>query len=251
MDDEPAISGVDPEELIPKAKGDKEAHDQLLSCPWLTKVLNNVSAKMSWEYNVDSEDIWDFVFDRVWLDISSLDNPNNQTWCECLAGWCKEIAKNRALNLIRHGSVEERNRARVEHEHTINIRGRQRNAALYSTSISQEEEVDEKKRVALLLKMRRKAREVFRSLPPEEADLISRWSRGQKLREISAATGIALSTASNRQKEILKVFFAEIEKLVVQEICRTKAEEERVRALLANAKEYQKAFRELIGRSLR
>lgn len=252
MDDEPAIFGVDPEELIPKAiGGDKEAHHQLLFCPWLTGVLDNVSARTSWEFNVDNEAVRDFVFDRVRLNISKVDNPNNLPWCECLAGWCREISINRAYNLIRHSGVEERHCACVEHQHTINIRGRQRNAKLYSTSISQEEEVEQKKRDALLLKMRRKAREVFRSLAPEDAKLISMWSDGKTLREQSTKIGKAMSTLNKRQKEILKVFFAEIEKLVVQEICRTKAEEKRVRELLANMKEHEKAFRQLIGRSLR
>jgi DNA-directed RNA polymerase specialized sigma24 family protein len=250
--DDPAIIGVGPEEWIPEARsGNKEALRLLLISPWLGEILDEVSGKTAWEFNVDSEEVRDYVFERIRIKIRKLKNPQDKPWVDCLTSWCYRVAERRALNILRHRGVEESYCDRISHEHTINIRGRQRNAALCSSSISQEEEIEQKKRIALQAKMRQTAQQVFRSLEPEDAEIISMWSDGKKLREISAATRIPISTVNYKQKELLKSFVKEIEKVVVKEIGKTKAEKARVRRLLKDMKECSAGFRQLIGNSLR
>lgn len=251
--DDPAINGVDPEALIPKARaGDKEALHQLLFCFWLIQLLEKVSGNTSRNYGVDYEAVREFVFDKVRLDISKLNNPHNLPWCEALAGWCKGISINRARNLRRHLGVEVRYGERVAHDNTINIRGRQRNAALCSPTISQEEEIERQERAALQAKMRETVRQVFRSLEPEDAMIISMWANKMKLREMAAATGKAISTVSNRQKDILKeLFIPALKEVAVKEIGKSKTEAVRIMRLFEDEKECRDGLRMLIANSLR
>lgn len=247
--DDPAIYGVDPEELILKARGgDRNALYLLLFSPWLTQLLDEVSGKTSWDFNVDGEAVRDFVFERVRLKIRKLKNPHNLPWCECFAGWCKKIAENHARNLIRHRGVVERHWDGVSHEHTQSIRNGQRITALHAPTVSQEDEIEQKERDALQAKLHRTVQKVFPSLKPEDKKLISMWSDGKKLRELSAETGMPISTVNNRLKKILKAFVKEITEVVVKEIGKTETEEVRVRQLLGACGD---GLRELIGNSLR
>ncbi len=218
MKDDPAIiDGVAPNELIPAAvKGDKKALHLFLFSPWLEQLLNEVSTCTSWKYGVDAEELRDYVFERIRRKIRKITNKHNTAWPTCFSAWCYKTAERRALNLIRHRGVEERYWGGVLHEHTINIRGGKREAELQSRAQSQEEEVEENERRALLSKLHLTVWDVYHSLTTDDAKLIKLWANGKKLREISAATGLPKSTASYQLKVLQKGFVKAVESVIVE-----------------------------------
>ncbi len=242
--DDPAIDGVAPDELIPAAvKGDKKALHLFLFSQWLAQLLNEVAARTSWKYGVDAEELRDFLFERIRRKIRKITNTNNTPWPICFSAWCYKIGERRALNLIRHRNVEERYWDGVLHEHTIGIRGGKRQAELQSRARSQEEEIEQKEQRALLSKLRRTVWDSYRLLMPDDAKLISLWASGKKLREISAATGLPMSTVHHRLGVLQKGFVKEVENVVVKALGAAHLPEKR--------KELRAGIRGLIASSLK
>ena len=63
----------------------------LMFCIWLTKVLSNISKNAEKRLHVDAEELRDRTLDTLIRSITTVDNRNNQSWRDCLAGWCKTV----------------------------------------------------------------------------------------------------------------------------------------------------------------
>jgi len=247
--EDPAIE-VAPEELIPEAvNGNQKALRLLLVSAWLIGLLDDVSSWASRRFHVDAEDVWDFVFERVRRKIRTIKNPRNIPWPDYLTAWCYKVARRRGLNLLRHQGVKERHWDRVTHANTQSIRGGKRIAPLCSNAVSQEEEVEQHERDILEPKIHKAVRKIIDALKPEDATIISLWSKRQTLKKISEATGIPLATVDKRLKKIWQTLFEEISKLVGENIGEEQAEEFEITEL-PSKKEYRDGVRELILNSL-
>lgn len=213
--EEPETNDVDPERLIPDAiGGNQEALDLLMVCHWLTTMLSQICHWASRKFVVDLEDLRTFMEDTLRDQIGTISNPDHKPWCPLLKAWCRKVAKNRSLKLIRHRKVEQKHRDSVTNECIQFIRNGKRMIAPCANTLSPEEELmDQEQR---LLEQRRKwalasiARQVVNSFPPKKAKIGRRWLAGKSTKQIIQETDQPGSTVYRILKEIQQAIVEEI-----------------------------------------
>ena len=237
--DNPEINGVELEELIFKAAHyERQALDTLLYCEFMTRLFKRL-AQWAWRrYNVDGEEVRDYVFDRIQSQSRSphkgprkpwLKNPHRSSWRSCLAKWAYTVARNRCLNILRHYEVGSRHAASIEHKHTTRIEHGTRIVGPSAHTPSPEKELERKEQEE---KIHEKAWQVFDSSTEECQRIASLWASGMTLEQIVAKLGTSIETVRRKLKKFQKAFVEEVSKGIAEEIGEAKTEENGVRCVL-------------------
>jgi hypothetical protein len=206
---------VDPDKLIPDAMaGDQKALDLLMVCSWLTTMLSEICRRASWRFKVDYENLRDFLEDTLRNKISTITNPDNKPSRPRLAAWCKAVARNRSLYLLRRRKVEQKYQDSVTHHNTKIIRGKKRILEPCANTLSPEEEllnqqqqlIEERRRLAIAWI----ARKVVNSFPAKKRRIGCLWLERKSPAQIIQETGHAPSTVYRILREIERAIFEEI-----------------------------------------
>jgi DNA-directed RNA polymerase specialized sigma24 family protein len=257
MADPAAINGVELEELIRKAAHrDKKAVNTLLYCPWTTGLLKSVADWSRWQFNVDGEEVRDYVFDQIRDQVEPpknslpepwLKNDRQLSWADCLTEWSFAVGKNRSLNIIRHRGVEGRHVKEVEHENTIR---KEHGVSIIKPSapiLSPEEEMERKEQEGLKSKIHEKARRVFDSSTEEEMRIASLWIEGKTLKQIAGELGSSIETVRRKLKKLQQAIVEEVGKDVVEEVGEKRAVESGVMQFLEDIVNEREDLEELLA----
>jgi RNA polymerase sigma factor (sigma-70 family) len=225
------------EELIREAvEGQPTALELLLFSTWLTNLLQQIATWVTRQFHVDGEEARDFVFDKLRTNIQNITNSGDNSWRDVVTRWCYAVARNYALNILRHLEVEQRHRATVTHEHTQHIVHGTRIVEPCATTLTPQEELERQEQTraehAFRLKLRQALHPVVRSFTAEDVKILQLWAEGKKLREIATLTGIPLATVARRLKKLQKALYEEGQKMVDKELGPELAEELGVGPLL-------------------
>lgn len=219
------------EDIIPDAiAGDEQALKALIFCVWFTKVLNNISRNAEKKLHVDAAELRDLTLDTLIKSINSIDNRNNQSWRDCVAGWCKIVCVRHALNILRQRRKFEA-RAPENDERKPKEIPSAAGALITETSA----ELNELRQIAHL---------VILSFSPVDVMITYMWAEGLKLRVISTLTGIPYQTVNKRQKKVQKAIASRIAS--TQKVGTTIA----VQELLKGESELVGGFHDLVLKSL-
>lgn len=236
--EEDDIEDIPLEEVIPAAAGgNEEALWALLLCNWLTRLLERVSGWAEWQFKgrVKAEEIRDFLFDRVRLDITKLTNPRKTSWKKALRAYLYRAARNRSLNNIRHLGYEDDYSDKLARELTS------------PPDVSQEEAFD---RVFFRSNVREAVWQVYRGLDPEDAGLMMQSAHGKTLQKMSEGLGVSVATVSRRLKVPEKKFVTAVMRVIAEEFMKMKPGEEGEKRLAEILEEHQDGVLELIENSL-
>jgi DNA-directed RNA polymerase specialized sigma24 family protein len=229
------INGVELEELIFKAaRRDPQALNDLLYSDWMTRRLEHLADWARWKYNVDGEEVRDFVFDCIRSQAQSpdeeprepwLDNPHRSSWKSCLNKWTKTATRYRSLSILDHHEVEGRHAAALKHKHTTRIEHGIRIVEPSAHTPSPEEELERKEWASLEEKIDETARQVFHSSTEECQQIALLWAGGMKLREIAAELDSSIQTVNRKLKMFQRAVVEKTRKGIVEEIGEEKTEE--------------------------
>jgi DNA-directed RNA polymerase specialized sigma24 family protein len=196
--DDGNITEIELEIIIHQAiGGDKQALNLLVCSKWFNDRLDSIAAWAWWQFNVRSEAVRDFVFDKVYTKITEIENNDGIAWRGCLTGWCYRIAINFCLNELRHRGVENDYRNGVIGESTqCRRRSKEGGWNVVASGIARtpEDELVEKREILSQeqrrLELRAKARNAINSLlAPEKRDVGNLWLDGRSPGEIIQKTG--------------------------------------------------------------
>ena len=199
VEPEPFIEGesndVGPQPIIIEAiKGGENAFTDLITHPWMIHLLNEISAWAEWKYRQEKEDIRQILLMKLYLSISTLNNPR------LLRSWCYRIVAHYCLNQIRHMVVVNSYRQSFKRQIKESTRQGGRPLVQSTAAPAQEQELLKKERNILLEKIVRMDNSSF---PPEMVDL---WLKGKTPNEISEALKMPVKTVYGKLKKMEKQF---------------------------------------------
>jgi hypothetical protein len=218
------FNNIELERIIAGAiKGDKASLDLLRFSPWFTKFLDKTSTWMAHDYGLDREEIRDAVFDKVSEKIHDITNPNNSPLTGCFCRWCKMIARTCCLNKLRHNEVEDdylHDLKALETTHGSRISKEGASEPLQYSSTDSPEEIAFENEIARLCRNLKTVlylavkRELAIS-SPTDIRVVILWGGRMKLKQISEATDISISSVQRHLTEWQKGI---LEKTILHQI---------------------------------
>lgn len=237
----------------------QEARDSLMLNEWMLKLLNEIGNWAKDKKHVEADehgtDIQEIISARVRDKLHTVSNPKNVPWSKCLRGWCYRVGARRCEDVRKKRTrLMENYRRALEHKNTDRIQNRVRRMEPSSPMPSQDEELERKEQAPLSEKLEstihQRTFNAFDSATPEEQQILSLWSKGKTLKQISKETRIPLSSVHRKLDILQRAIAAEVGQGIVEELGETRAEESGVVEVLEKVVKDRDDLHELLANSI-
>jgi hypothetical protein len=195
-------------DAIEKANAAFEALNLLLLHPWTQEMIDRVSTATASQFNLNQEDLAEFLADKLRSDIHTVTNPNHKSMCDCIEAWSRTVLEHRSINLLKHLKVVKRHEEYVGH---LNSCGKRNSIAVLKSNVpTPEEELLAKEEKPIWNSRMTDTRSTVRRIITEDLIIAYRWGRGDKPEQIAEDIHKSVKTVYRKLGNMQKAIIEEI-----------------------------------------
>lgn len=186
----------------------QQALNALMVQPAIQDVINQSARKVAIKLNIDEAALATFLSDKLPSYLATI-NTSDADWFELLSRWCMTVTEHRALNILKHRKLTEKNHEdRVTH---LNSTGKRNQQRMLKTDVpTPEEQLSQKEEARLWQARAIDLRARVLGVITEDIVIAKLWIEGYTAKEIAKILNKPAKTVGGK--------IAKLQKAVVQEI---------------------------------